>query len=193
VQTFDLLDTSNLNFTPGNSANSADKYSAEVLDLFDTGIGPGEAQYPTVSGPISLGGVGSPACPEYTPSAACNSVAYTPGDIVVRNIDPIYGLTTGVGLGGVDGVIENLSAADANANYVGVGDTFTLTGTTENLTTFSGGGGNINLGLNTAATFQAEIDYTYTLSSSTPEPTTMVLMGGALLGLGLLGKRLRKS
>jgi hypothetical protein len=93
----------------------------------------------------------------------------------------------------VDGVIKNLSAADVNANYVGTGDTFTLTGSTENLTTFAGGGGNINLALHTAATFQAEIDYFYTVNSSTPEPATMVLMGGALLGLGLFGKRLRKN
>jgi hypothetical protein len=49
------------------------------------------------------------------------------------------------------------------------------------------------VGLNTSATFQAEIDYSYTVNSSTPEPATMVLMGGALLGLGLLGKRIRKS
>jgi hypothetical protein len=192
TQTFDLLDTSNLNQGSGNSANSADKYSGEVLDLFDTGIGPDEAQYPTVSGPLVLGGAGSPACPEYDPSAACSSVAYTPPDIIVQNIDPIYGLTTGIGEGGVDGVEKNLSSVDANTHYVGAG-TFTLTGGTKNLTTFSGGGGNISLGLNTSASFQAEIDYNYTVNSSTPEPATMVLMGGALLGLGLLGKRIRKS
>jgi len=191
-QAFDLLDTSNLNLASGNSANSADKYTGEVLDLFDTGIGPGQAQYPTVSGPITLGPAGSPVCPEYTPSAACSSVAYTPPDIVVNNTDAIYGFVTGVGLGGVDGVVKDLSAADANANYVGTGDTFTLTGTTENLTTFSGGGGNIGLALNTAASFEAEIDYDYTVNS-TPEPATMILMGGALLGLGLFGKRIRKS
>jgi hypothetical protein len=193
TQTFDLLDTSNLNQGSGNSANSADKFSGEVLDLFDTGIGPGQAQYPTTPGPLTLGGAGGPVCPEYNPSAACNSVAYTPGDIVANNTDAVYGFVTGTGLGGVDGVVENLSSADANANYVGAGDTFTLTGATKNLTTFSGGGGNISLGINTTASFQAEIDYNYSVNSSTPEPATMVLMASALLGLGLLGKRLRKS
>jgi hypothetical protein len=33
--------------------------------------------------------------------------------------------------------------------------------------------------------------YDFTTSSSTPEPTTMVLMGGALVGIGLLRKRVR--
>jgi hypothetical protein len=78
AQAFNLLDTSNLNLDSGNSANSADAYTGEVLDLFDTGTGPGQAQYPTVSGPITLGPAGLPDCPEYTPSATCNSVSYTP-------------------------------------------------------------------------------------------------------------------
>jgi len=193
AQAFDLLDTSNLNLGSSNSANASDRYSGEVLDLFDTGIGPDEAQYPTVNGPITLGPAGSGDCPEYDPSAACDSVSYTGPDIVVNNTDAVYGFQTGVGQGGVDGVEKTLSAADANANYVGTGQTFTLAGSTENLTTFSGGGGNISLGLNTTAAFQAEIDYNYTVNSSTPEPATMVLMGGALLGLGLCGKRIRKS
>jgi hypothetical protein len=193
TQTFDLLDTSNLNFNSGDSANAADKYSGEVLDLFDTGIGPGDAPDPIVPGPLTLGPGGSPVCPEYMPSAACDSVAYTPGDLIVSNTDPVFGFPVATGLGGVTGVVRNLSLADANANYDAVGGTFTLTGSTKNLTTFSGGGGNINLALNTAASFQAEIDYDFTINSATPEPTTMVLMGGALLGLGLLGKRVRKS
>jgi hypothetical protein len=193
TQEFDLLDTSSVNQGSDDSANSADKFAGEVLDLFDTGLGSGKAKYPTVPGPLTLGPGGSPVCPEYTPSAACDSVAYTPGDIVATNTDAVYGFVTGVGLGGVDGVVENLSSADANANYLGAGDTFTLTGSTKNLSTFDGGGGNISLGINTKASFQAEIDYDYTLNSSTPEPATMVLMGGALLGLGLLGKRIRKS
>jgi len=191
TETFDALDTSNLNQSSGNTANAADKYTGEVLDLFDTGIGPGQAQYPLVPGPITLGALGTPACPEYAPGASCSSVAYTPPDIVANNTDAVYGFASGTGILGVDGVIKNITGADL-LNYTGAG-TFNLTGGTKNLTTFSGGGGNINFAISTGATFQAEIDYTYTVPSGTPEPTTMALMGGALIGLGLIGKRFKRS
>jgi len=58
------------------------------------------------------------------------------------------------------------------------------------------GSGNLNLNIiaTTNYTAEAEVTYEYTVSTGTPEPTTMVLMGGALVGLGLFGKkRFRKS
>jgi hypothetical protein len=193
AQVFDVAIQSNLNQNSNNTANSADKYSGETLDIFDTGIGPTKAQYPTTPGSLTLGTTGT--CPEYTPSASCGSVAYTPGDIIVQNIDAVYGLTSGTGPEGVDGVIETISGADL-CNYeigcAGLG-TFSLTGATKSLLTLSGGGNNINFNVNTTASFEAEVDYTYSLPSGTPEPATMALMGGALIGLGLIGKRLKKS
>jgi hypothetical protein len=196
-ETFNFNATSNLVYGSSNSAHSADKFTGEILDDFDTGSGPGQAQYPLVSGPITLGpGVGGSAvgaCPEYTPSSSCSSVTYTPGDIVVNNTDSVYGFTTGTGLGGVFGVTKSITGADL-ANYTGPG-TFTLGGSTLSSTSFSGGGNNVSPSIVTTASFQAEIDYTYTdaVPPSTPEPGTMFLLGSALVGLGVLGKRRRRA
>jgi len=58
----------------------------------------------------------------------------------------------------------------------------------------NGGTGNLNLGVqyNSSYSTAAAVTYTYTVPdppSSTPEPATFALFGGALLGAGLLRKR----
>ena len=54
-------------------------------------------------------------------------------------------------------------------------------------------GGNGTATQTTFADATAVVEYDYTIPSGVPEPTTMALMGGALFGLGLLGKRFKKS
>jgi hypothetical protein len=69
--------------------------------------------------------------------------------------------------------------------------TFALGGHTLISTTYQGGGGNIQLTQSTTAAFSAEVDYSYSGPgpAPTPEPATMGLMGSALIGLGVLGKK----
>jgi hypothetical protein len=175
VETFTFQATSNVTSNSSNSANSADKFTGETLGLF--------------SETITLGSNTTPVCPKATPSAACSSVAFTPPAISVTNLT--LGFPTGTGGLGLTGVTKSITGADL-AHYVGAGD-FTLGGNTKSFTSFSGGGNNITDTIGTTAQFGAEIDYTYTVPSGTPEPVTMALVGGGLLGLGLLGKRRRQK
>jgi len=86
---------------------------------------------------------------------------------VVTSVDPAFYNTTG----------------DFDLSY----DTFGLFSET-------GGASNLNTTVRSSTNDAITVVYNYTISSGTPEPTTMALMGGALIGLGLFGKkRFKKS
>jgi hypothetical protein len=120
------------------------------------------------SGLISLGNSGG-NCAVATPTITCSSVTYNPASVN--------------GTSSYNGV--NL------ALYQGTG-TFSISGTTLAGTTFSGGGGNLQLNQTTVATFMGTVTYTYTASQA-PEPATMSLFGGALLGIGFFARKRAKK
>jgi len=86
---------------------------------------------------------------------------------------------------------ETTSATGTTASYTGAG-TFNL-----NFSTFSGygfvGSNNINSTQSTVAAATASVTYTYNTPSGTPEPSTFVLLGGALVALGSLRNRKKSA
>jgi hypothetical protein len=58
---------------------------------------------------------------------------------------------------------------------------------------YNGSGGNLQLNSALNVTETVTVSYDIVINSAAPEPTTMALMGGALIGLGLIGKRLKKN
>jgi hypothetical protein len=132
-----------------------------------------------------------------TPTVGCSSVTYTglsdniindPAGNAPPNNTQLGSYLIATGLGGVTGLVSNVSGGQLG-DYTGAG-TFTLAGGTYGFTSI-GGAGSVSAAVIGTGMLEAEIDYTYVIPSGTPEPTTMALMGGALLGLGLLGKRFK--
>ena len=86
------------------------------------------------------------------------------------------------------------SSGTVNASNITPYDTtgtFTLGFTTTTFQSFIGGGGNGQDSQATQAFATIQVLYDYAIPSSTPEPTTMVLFGSALVGLGVLRKRIK--
>ncbi len=80
-------------------------------------------------------------------------------------------------------------------NYTGTGIfSFGLTDAASFSQGAAGNGGSANITVVYTTTYdaQAEVTYNYFVSNGTPEPSTMLLMGSALIGLSFLGRRLAK-
>ena len=120
----------------------------------------------TTGGFITLGGNTGTVitCPAATPSSACNSVSYTPG--------PVNGVS---------------SSSPAVGSYIGIG-TFALDFASAGSSTITGGT-NFTTSITELGSLVSSVTYNYAPQSGTPEPATMAMLGSALIGLGLIGRK----
>jgi len=128
---------------------------------------------------ITLGGTvsGPGLCVASTPNGSCNDVFYTPPNRTASS-----SAFTVVPLGNRVNYLDCASCTNS----------FTIVGETTTFSTFIGGGGNIQASQTTNATLTATVTYFYDPPNyTTPEPTTMLLAGSALVGIGLLRRKIR--
>jgi len=189
TQVFDYSLNDNLTKTFVNSATAANILTGENIQVFDTGIGGALGNCttnPSTTVPVSS-------------TLGCNGITLGPdattgnlGGYSLANTNSSYGLTTGTGTNGLVGVTISGTTL---ANYMTSGSgTFTLSGTSQGGSSSDeqgAGSTNANFVSNSTTQFAAEVDYGYT--SAAPEPGTMMLLGSALVGVGLVRSRRSKK
>jgi hypothetical protein len=136
-----------------------------------------------------------------TAQTGVGGVTLTAGQTYVYSPLPVV-TTVGIGYNACSsfGNVEVTSGCNQNltsSSYATTGFTYGLTDTQQFADSLVGSGLlNLNIQATTNYSAMAEVTYEYSVPpppSGTPEPATMALMGGALIGLGLIGKRLKKN
>lgn len=188
-----------------NSATIADQFSNDYMTLYDSATSANDGLNPATLGTCGSG---------QTPPGNCSggvvvnngSSTGNLGGYSLSNIDSLYttdpNFTFSTGTGAApSNAVSGLKKTDTThlSSYTGTsGQTFTLGGST---TTFfsgsfttGGGAGSLTYTKDIRTQLAAEVDYTYTPGpTATPEPATMGLMGSALIGLAVFGKRFRRQ
>lgn len=216
--TFDYELTNTLSvFSVQNLDTNTDTVNASVQSLITNDTATTLPNYPNYTGFLQVADkdLGIPNnnnsfAPIGTPGTETLTLASTPNGGVSLGSQGVYtypGLprTTTIGIGynnclnfGVVNAASGVCAAvfnDTGNYFLSNGFSF---GTADNQQFGESLTGTGNLDLNIQATTQytaeAEVTYEYSIASATPEPATMLLMGGALVGLGMFGrKRFKKG
>jgi len=209
--TFDYEFTNSVNsFQVTNEDNNKDTIVATVQSLVNVDSGTtmpnsnGSGNRESTGMGLGFGFTGN------VPNQQTVSAAQTSGSGVTLNSGQTYTypslpIITTIGIGyNACGTFGDTSFADAqnlgcavnltSSSYATTGFAYGLTDTQQFADQLIGTGNlDLNIQASTTYTAEAEVTYEYTVSQpATPEPATIGLMGGALIGLGMLARRLRK-
>lgn len=190
---YTMFSSTDLHFKLGTDPNPV---VLPLVDVFD-GTGPTQNSPALCSAGANAIGMANPTfCNGGTnptsyifPTESYSAMGWSTYDVCDNSMNPVMGgIATGCLEAGAS-VGTNPPATDTNpldlTPLIGTGNVIY---TARALNTSSISGPNLEGGVSSTAILTATIEYDYT---TTPEPATMVLMGTALAGIGLLRKRIK--